>query len=370
MNTLNRDAAYMWSPLLVATALAAVVPGVAVGQSAYPRIVNGARGASMAAVVNFWTAERMAAATPMLKSVSGSLKARAAAGSAPATGAPGAAGGGQPGQPQSLSAPLSLTEPADSISPADGSFPGPHQTFEYFPRYRVYPISTIGKLFFTAPDGSGHYCTATVTTGNASNQDMIWTAGHCVAPGDGVNFNNNWLFCPSHDNGAPNPALGCWSWAFATTSNEWFSFAALSRDYAIIGLQPTGTVINNHVGNVTGSLGFAWNQARDQHWIHIGYPQDPAPWTGLKLIETAAEHRYDVTIDSRGPNVNSWGSAQGHGASGSAVILGFNYPNVSFINSDVSFSFDAEFGLEIQGPYFDTQVCTFWKNNTGFLGSC
>jgi hypothetical protein len=205
-----------------------------------------------------------------------------------------------------------------------------------------------------------------VTTGSSSILNIIWTAGHCVAVGDGVNFNSNWLFCPSDDNGSPMPAIGCWSWSFATTSGEWFGSGARTRDYAIIGLAHSGTVINADVAAVTGSLGFGWNWGRDQHWIHIGYPQDPAPWTGDKLIETAAEHRFDVP-DTLGPPTNSWGSSQGHGASGSAVMLFFSYVSPPLINSNVSYG---TIGVELQGPYFDTQVCNFWKNNTGFTGTC
>lgn len=371
MNILNRDATQVWSCLIMATALAAVIPGVAVGQT--PMVVNHGRAtASSAAAVNYWTAAKMAAAAPMIKPVSKAPK-QPAAGSTPATGTPGVAGGWRPDQPQSLLAPLSplsgeATETSSAVV-ADGSYPGPNETFEYFPRYTKYPISAIGKLFFTAPDGSDHYCTATVTVGSSTNLNMIWTAGHCVAVGDNVHFNSNWLFCPSDDNGAPLPSLGCWTWAFATTSSEWFQFGALTRDFAIIGLQPTGTLLSTNVANVTGGLGFAWNFGRDQHWIHIGYPQN-SPWTGFKLIETAAEHRYDDTPDSHGPADNSWGSTQGPGSSGSALILSFDYVAGGFINSNVSYFYTSQEFNELQGPYYDTEACTFWKTNTGFTGTC
>jgi hypothetical protein len=127
-------------------------------------------------------------------------------------------------------------------------------------------------------------------------------------------------------------------------------------------------VICKDVANVAGSLGFGYNFPRDQHWIHIGYPQDPAPWTGNRLIETASEHRYDDIPDMLGPPTNSWGSSQGHGSSGSALMLFFSCASPPWINSDVSYSYNL--GFEIQGPYFDTQVCNFWKSNTGWPGTC
>jgi hypothetical protein len=94
-----------------------------------------------------------------------------------------------------------------------------------------------------------------------------------------------------------------------TTSNEWFVNGAFTRDYAIIRLQPSGTVINANVATVTGGLGFAWNRGRDQAWVHLGYPA-ASPFTGGKIILTASEHRYDDTPDLLGPPTNSWGSSQ------------------------------------------------------------
>ena len=135
-----------------------------------------------------------------------------------------------------------------------------------------------------------------------------------------------------------------------------------------VALQHSGTVINADVATVTGSLGFAWNFPRDQHWIHLGYPQE-SPYTGGKIIETAAEHRYDDTPDTEGPPTNSWGSAQTPGSSGSALILGFNYVNGGAINSNVSYSIGGEPG-ELYGPYFDSETCGLWKDSTSYTGSC
>jgi hypothetical protein len=364
---MDRGVSGIWSVagFLTASALATTISGIAAAQSPAPKIFNRS---SASSVQNFWTAERMAAAKPKGMEVAGVPKRPAVAPLAP--GAAGTAGGSLPGGAPFRPFRFPL-KPTAAPVPVDGSYPGPNETFEYFPRYRTYPISTIGKLFFTEPDGSGHYCTASVTTGSASINNIIWTAGHCVAIGGTSTFDSNFLFCPSHDNGNPNPALGCWSWSFATTSSEWFNSGTLARDYAIVGLQSSGTVINADVATVTGGLGFAWNQGRDQHWIHLGYPQDPAPWTGNKLIETAAEHRYDDSAQGS-PPTNSWGTSQGHGASGSALLLSFSYASPPLINSNVSYGYTTppQFGIESQGPYIDTQVCNFWKGNTGYSGSC
>ena len=271
--------------------------------------------------------------------------------------------------------------PQESPNPADGTLPGPHDTFEYFPRYTKYPISAIGKLFFTKPGIGDFVCSAAVTAGSASVLNIIWTAGHCVAQGGASSFYTNWYFCPAYDYPDNNGCgiYGGWSWLTVTTTSEWLSSGAFTRDYAIIGLAHTGSKYATDVVNITGSLGFAWNWARDQHWVHLGYPQGP-PFTGGKLIATFTEHRADDIPDVFGPPTNSWGSTQNGGSSGSPVIKGFNYcgsttppcgnpSGNNLINSNVSYGYDSLPG-ELYGPYFDTTTCNFWKSNTGWPGSC
>jgi hypothetical protein len=366
---MNRDISGAWrvAGFLIATALATTISGSAAAQSPAPKIFNRSAAST---VHSYWTPERMAAAKP--KGILASGAAQPAA--APlATGAPGAAGGSLPGGAaiNRLQLPLlqSPSRPTAAPIPADGAFPGPYTTYQYAGRYLLYPISTIGKLFFTEPGVGDFVCSASVTTGSASINNVIWTAGHCVANGGHSAFFTNWLFCPSYDSaqGGVNPAVGCWSWASATTSSEWFVSGAFPRDYAIIHLQSSGTVKNADVATVTGSLGFAWNWGRDQAWFFLGYPA-ASPFTGGKIILTASEHRYDDSGQGS-PPTNSWGSNQTPGASGSPGILFFTLGG-GFINTDTSYFYTNQAGQELQGPYFDSQVCNFWKNNTAFAGTC
>jgi hypothetical protein len=337
-----------------------------------------------AAIHAYWTPERMRSAQPAVVQAPSSRPAIPSSAPLP-PGSPGAAGGSLPTvgdlAPKNGAAPLSppsVPQPPSTPPPmASGSYPGPHTTYAYGPKFRVYPLSTVGVLFFTPAGGGNAYCTATVTTGTASIQNIIWTAGHCVSNGAGA-FHSNWLFCPSYDSnqGGENPNVGCWSWSFATTTSAWFNSGSFSKDYALIALAHSGDKHATDVGNVTGSVGFAWNFAVDQAWHHYGYPQDA--WVFGEMVATTTEYRYSVTTDANGPAVNSWGSAQTHGASGSAVLLNFCYYSESGgpacgapdINSNVSFLYDAEFGHELQGPYFDTAACQFWQGSTGWPGTC
>jgi len=172
-----------------------------------------------AAALAYWTPERMAAAKEM--SIDGaSLGLQKIAAAAPAAaGTPGLAGGFNPAtgvagptSGQVAQAARSLASPS-GIVPLDGGFPGPNNTFFYGPKYVTFPISTVGKLFFTDPvTGGGFQCTASVTSGTASIQNIIWTAGHCVANGGQSYFYTNQVFCPSYNSGGVNPSRGCWAW--------------------------------------------------------------------------------------------------------------------------------------------------------------
>jgi V8-like Glu-specific endopeptidase len=347
---------------------------LAVAQRAGEATSTSAKGVDAAATVAYWTPERMAAAVPMKIERPNTGAVRMAA-PAMASGAPHLAGGysAETGKMNE-----DATASLDANVPLDGSYPGPNDTFyvgnpKGVPAYNKYPIKTVGKLYFTDPHtGNGFQCTATVTTGNAKIKNVIWTAGHCVANGGQSYFYSNFLFCPEYNNG--NTPVGCWSWAAASVFTVWFNNGDLTRDEGVIALQNTGTVKLVPVAAVTGGLGFAWNWPRDQHWFHFGYPC-VAPWDCVHIVETAAEHRYDVNIGGSGPFVNSWGSGQNEGSSGSAVQL-FHSDTGGYINSNVSFYFSSgpngnEHNIELQGPYYDTSVCSvLWKPFTGFTGTC
>jgi hypothetical protein len=379
--------------LMLVSLGAAVILGSPAARS-QSGVVHSGPQPSAGPLANYWTADRMKAAKPKDPGpLVGPAPATPSAAPVP-SGNPGTAGGmlptvagrGETELPRPSVTPerqslLSSPKPASTVAPASGSFPGPNATYYYGPKFRTYPISTVGVLFFTEPSGD-FSCTASVTTGSASILNVIWTAGHCVANGGHSQFYTNWMFCPSYD-GEINPAVGCWAGQGANTTTAWFADGAFSRDFAVVFLASSGTLINNQVANVTGSLGFSWNQADDQAWQHYGYPGQ-SPWTFGNIVTTTTEYRYSSTpltvlgaTDTYGPAVNSWGSGQTPGSSGSALMLNFCYYDCSppYINSNVSFYYSSgpngnEDGLELQGPYFDTFACTFWQGATGYTGTC
>ena len=359
-----------------ALAAASVLALTAAAQAQDP-IIRNTQPAAASAGPSYWTPQRMQAAKPRdLPVVSGADHRVPAAGVPPAPGTPGAAGG----TGDAVLTPQLLDELTNGTpTPADGAFPGPNTTFERTPsaagtqsfgRYLTFPWQTVGRLFFTEPGVGDFECSATATYGGAA-LNIIWTAGHCVADGGHSQFFTNWLFCPAYKQGVD--PIGCWTWAFATTTSQWFASGAFTKDYAVIGLAHTGTIFAGDVVTAVGGLGFAWNWSRDQNWVHFGYPAQGPCADGLQCV-TLTEHRYDDVPDALGPPTNSFGSAQTPGSSGSALLLSFS-GNGGFINSNVSYYYSSgphgnESGKELQGPYYDTNACNFWKGNTGWAGSC
>ncbi len=77
---------------------------------------------------------------------------------------------------------------------------------------------------------------------------------------------------PSYSPSGVNPSWGCWGWVYESTSLQWFSSGATDRDYACVVTAPTGTIVANNIGNVTGWTGRAWNLPSRQATFVWGYP--------------------------------------------------------------------------------------------------
>lgn len=363
-----------WVSAFVAGAILTVFGGVTAsaeetGASAPDRSSpSGDVAKSPGQVEAYWTEERMRNAKPITPTAPDSGEAVIAGDTA--TGPPGFAGGGAPGS--SSDDAMGIGTSSTGTLPGDGGFPGPHSTWEWFGRYRIgagnarQPIAATARVFFTTPSG-GSSCSGSVIFTNAAEPDRVWTAGHCVSPGNGGAFYTNWLVCPSYDNGV-NPAVGCWAGDFAQTTPEWFNNRAFSRDYATIDVNSCGTVNCTNIVNVAGELGFAWNQARDQHWMMLGYPAEP-PFNGGKIYATAAEHRFDEVFDNLGPAMNSAGGTQNGGSSGGPWIVGFSKTG-GFINSNFSLRNVPSPVVHWWGPYFDGIACQDMKAWTAWSGTC
>ena len=304
-----------------------------------------------------FTAAEMAAAKPYpVPEQSGAGSAQGSTVSTRATGAASTSPGSAPADLDQIRsggtrAPKLLLSNGDASVLQTGVYPSPFDRWEYFAKYRNFPISPIGKLFFTQ-DGTNFVCSAATVGPNE-----IWTAGHCTAGGGGGAFDTFVEFCPSYDisQGGVNPGVGCWfgDGNMATTT-AWFNDGCLNRDMGAIHINPNGTLFNTAIGNITGFEGFAWNFARDQHKEQFGYPA-AAPFNGGKIIQVASEwwateNGGACPTDPNAPASDSFGNDMTGGSSGGPHLLSFGSGN--FINGHNDWRFNAR-PQEMNSPYFD-----------------
>jgi V8-like Glu-specific endopeptidase len=301
------------------------------------------------AVQSYWTKTKMAAAKPMptpLVSVSStSLNFRPIAQESLEIADPGFTPGCKPNatncdtRPRKMALQSGLPNTSESfgdliqpmhgskpVNPKDGPY-GPFQRWREAEAITAYPKSTVGKLFFSL-GGQNWVCSASVI-----GRSTLITAGHCNSDGAG-NFATNRLFCPSYKNGA-NPSRGCWSVVTSVVSNQWHNSGDPDYDYSCLVTAASGTVVANKIGNVTGTLGRAWNFNPSQAVRTFGYPQ-AAPFTGGTLQTTASTEWYTHDFTLGGQISKIIGSDLTGGSSGGPWILGWTGGLAETADTDAS----------------------------------
>ena len=296
---------------------------------------------SLAAPEEYWTPERMAAAQPYPEQAVFASATTVATADALPVGDPGAVSGVPPqaSEEAALAAMESVTKMAgpaagESVEPQHAGYPPPHTTWQWFGRYRTYPMSTIGKVFFNQDHDANGTVSSFVCSGSTIGNKYVLTAGHCVNNGrNGAGANGGWstafTFCPSYDSsqGGVNPAVGCWTAYNLATSGSWFSSSNFDRDWGGAAMNlcssrnPPGCTT---VGTAVGWLGRAWNW-NDEHWHAFGYPA-AAPYTGGKIIANGAEHSYTIN-QGTGADSKYQGNEMTGGSSGGPWIFRFGTGN-------------------------------------------
>ena len=139
-----------------------------------------------------------------------------------------------------------------------------------------YPLSTVGKIFFTNASGQNMVCSGTAVV--SSNRNTVDTAGHCLY-WNGA-WVNNVIFCPLYDKG--NTPYGCWAARDLLVPAEWINAPAgvLHRDFgmAIVSPNTAGNLID-----VVGGAGWAYNQPTNSTFYPYGYPAG-SPYDGQSRI--------------------------------------------------------------------------------------
>jgi hypothetical protein len=315
-----------------------------------------------AAVMSYWTPERMAAAKGMEVAVTKTASSQAAPAPealAP-TGVMMGVGGNLPGQtPLSVAAPMSLQTPSPvSAVVAWYAYPFPY-TKSYiagsWPSW--YPFITNGKLFFTQY-GVNYVCSGTSTTsGSGGNRRLVWTAGHCTHAGDGSanGWSYNVLFCPGYANGAAT--VGCWAGIQDLSFTAWASGGNLKYDQGVIVTGDNSTTTAGRLGDVVGTQGLTWNQSYVQEFWQFGYPQ-AAPYDGKwQLLNSSSTAEADDPNGLAGPYTMGVGSDLTGGASGGGWIIGARIGNWGYLNGLNSYKYISPARpLAMYGPYFDSST--------------
>jgi hypothetical protein len=128
-----------------------------------------------------------------------------------------------------------------------------------------YPLSTVGRVFFTTATGQNASCSGTAVI--SANHSVVDTAGHCLYWRGG--WAQNWVFCPLYENGIT--PYGCWAARDLEAPADWVN-AKPNDFHHDMGM---AIVTPNDYGNLTdvvGGAGWAYNQPANQPFYAYGYP--------------------------------------------------------------------------------------------------
>jgi hypothetical protein len=201
-------------------------------------------------------------------------------------------------------------------------------------------VATTGKVFFTL-GGSNYVCSGAATS--SANRDVVTTAGHCVNEGPGA-FATNWAFVPAYNNGSR--PYGTWTARTLVTTSAWANQGDINYDG---GFAVMNTLNGQHLTDVVGGQGIAFNLARGLSYTAYGYPAAP-PFNGETLKScsgTAQDDVYGGTQSQSIPCNMTGGSSGGPWLTGSTInsVNSFGYTTVP------NRMFGPYFGSAIQSAY-------------------
>jgi hypothetical protein len=248
--------------------------------------------ASQAAVAGYWTRSRMQSArNASLVSVKpGAQKSSAAP---LPSGQPGKIAGARP--VQALAGGIRQTSAAargggaSRTARPDVAWGGNH----YLP-----PATTSGVLFFTTTAGGvkNWYCSG--STVNSNGKDVVFTSGECLygslygaAPGE--TWHTNVEFVPDYSAGAgyPEDPYGAWTARQLFTLTNYVNSQDFGDDIGAAVMNTNGA--RQHIVNVVGGQGIAWNYSPTFSVADFGYPG-----TGILQDCAGSEFNWSAYVSS------------------------------------------------------------------------
>jgi hypothetical protein len=243
-------------------------------------------------------------------------------------------------------------------SPSAFSYPYPYDSFTPAQSlWRTYPYEVNGKLFFSN-DGGNYVCSATsvASSSGTSNENEIWTAGHCAANTNGTHlWDSSAIFIPAYNGNVANfDPFGEFVWTGAAiTTSAWFSNSDLTEDEAAM-IVGTSNTTRRTLGNSVGWDGFAWNYPVNQQFVAFGYPA-ASPYNGLNMVEdigaTAGQDGNISGANATRPIVI--GNPMTGGSSGGAWNIGWTSSGPGYINGHNDYKYTNQ-PLAMYSPYQDT----------------
>ena len=203
-----------------------------------------------------------------------------------------------------------------------------------------YPLSTVGKVFFTNSTGQAFVCSGTAVV--SDNHSVVDTAGHCLYwQGAWV---RNMIFCPLYDNG--NTPYGCWAARDLEVPADWINAKPndFHQDFGMAIVAPNS---GGKLTDVVGGMGWAYNQSLDQPFYAYGYPAG-YPFDGQ--TRQSCENQLGTSWQHGGGTVVSIPCNMTGGSSGGPwfIQIGGNW----YLNGHNDFISSLKFG-HMFSPYYD-----------------
>jgi V8-like Glu-specific endopeptidase len=202
----------------------------------------------------------------------------------------------------------SNTSSTQSAASALGAFTSqvPNVTYKY-------PLSTVGKVFFTI-GGRNAVCSGVAL--NSENKSLVDTAGHCLHSKQ-YGWASKWIFCPMYYNGTT--PYGCWAAKSYVTTSEWANNEDAAFDFGLVVMHPrsAGKLVTK-----VGGVGWAHDvDTTKYHYNAYGYPAK-SPFNGQTL--KSCENRTATIWKDGDENVISIPCNMNNGSSGGPWLINYN----------------------------------------------
>jgi V8-like Glu-specific endopeptidase len=309
-------------------------------------VVAGSAAAREAAMLKYWTPQRMehAISRDGPSSISSSLRTERTATTA------------QHPEMKTLASSAAPTHPLRSNAHTAAPLAGPQAV-----SVSLTTAITQGKVFGTL-DGQDYVCSA--GTVNSPAGDMVFTAGHCVSDGNG-NWATNWVYVPAYYYG--QTPYGMWAAKTLTTFNAFRFGGDLNYDVGVVNVTSSSnpfTLVQNTGGNgltydANNSFGYTPNVTV---W---GYPATNG-FNGEQAYYCSNVPTFTLTslnAQPQGPLTQLvTGCAMQPGASGGPWLVDYN-ASTELGNEDAltSTNVPAVGNGYIGSPYFGSDILTIYQ---------